>query len=173
MQKVKLPHQLDPSKCALKRLSYQGVILAAQFQRLNEAVVAVIGEAQVALEFRKDEQGLVCMDGRCSVEVELNCQRCNENFSELLSAEFTYSPVKSEADIAELPDAYEPLELNEYNEFEVKALIEDELILALPIIALHDEAVCKASQDKMQWGEIAEEDSKPNPFAVLKDLKRN
>jgi uncharacterized protein len=73
----------------------------------------------------------------------------------------------------ELPDVYEPVEVDDQGEISLFQTLEDELILSLPIVALHAEKDCKQKRDKMSFGKIEPADERPNPFAVLKELKRD
>jgi uncharacterized protein len=50
-------------------------------------------------------------------------------------------------------------------------LIEDELILALPIIPRHPEGECP--RDESQGGEEGGQRAAENPFAVLRSLKKD
>jgi uncharacterized protein len=71
-----------------------------------------------------------------------------------------------------LPEAYEPAEVNEFGEIDLTQLIEDELILALPQIPMHDDDECFMHSSDMSVGVIPEAEERPNPFAVLKSLKK-
>ncbi|MGR5457409.1 YceD family protein, partial [Vibrio alfacsensis] len=64
--------------------------------------------------------------------------------------------------------------LNEYGEVDLIQLVEDEFILNLPQVAMHDIADCSVDSNNMVFGDIPEEvpEDKPNPFDVLKSLKR-
>lgn len=72
----------------------------------------------------------------------------------------------------ELPESYELIQLDENGEFDLNELIEDELILSLPIVAMHPLEECPMAGAQMTWGEIDPADERPNPFAVLTSLKR-
>ncbi|MGY5453458.1 23S rRNA accumulation protein YceD [Agarivorans sp. MS3-6] len=174
MQKVKLPVEIDPFKTAKRKLDYQGLLEVIRLPRLNDAILKVNSDVDVWLRFGTDPQGLVVVQGRALTEVELECQRCNETFSFPIDVEFTYSPVCDESQIDELPEDYEPLQLDDDNYFVVAELIEDELLLSLPIIAKHPLEDCKVKQNEQVFGkiEVVEEESKPNPFAVLESLKK-
>lgn len=45
--------------------------------------------------------------------------------------------------------------------------------MALPQVAMHDEEDCKVDSEDMVFGEIPLADERPNPFAVLKNLKQS
>ncbi|PMH46808.1 ribosomal protein L32p [Vibrio sp. 10N.286.49.B3] len=175
MQKVKLPRTVDPAKNAQKRLDFDGIIQVSLFKRLSQTVVSVKRDAQVSLSFGLDEQRLVVISGKANVEVDLECQRCNEVYTHLCEVDFTCTPVYSEKSEEEAPEEYDLVDLNEYGELDIIKLVEDEFILELPQIAMHDTAECSVNSNNLVFGELPEEileDEKPNPFDVLKSLKR-
>ena len=173
MQKVKLPLTVDPVKDAQRRLDYQGYYSANQLSRLAESVSKVLSDAQVTLSFFIDPQKLVVMKGYASVDVELHCQRCGEPFVQTVDCEFCYSPVANLDQIDVLPEVYEPIEFNEFGEIDLLGTIEDELILSLPIVPMHSSEHCEVSVAEQVFGELPEElAKKPNPFAVLANLKQ-
>ncbi|AKU62304.1 hypothetical protein ADJ80_00240 [Aggregatibacter aphrophilus] len=173
MQKVKLPLTVDPVKDAQRRLDYQGYYSVNQLSRLTESVGKVLSDAQVTLSLFIDPQKLVVMKGHANVDVELNCQRCGEPFIQTVDCEFCYSPVANLDQIDVLPEIYEPIEFNEFGEIDLLGTIEDELILSLPIVPMHSSEHCEVSVAEQVFGELPEElAKKPNPFAVLANLKQ-
>jgi len=57
-------------------------------------------------------------------------------------------------------------------QLDIAALIEDELILALPVIPTHDDADCDGGQ--RQFGPAGEAaPARDNPFQALESLKRD
>ncbi len=174
MQKVKIPRVVDPVKAAQKRLDYDGIIQISLFKRLMESVESVKRNAEVSLSFEIDEQRLVVISGKANVEVGLECQRCNEVFTHQCDVQFTYTPVRSGKDELDAPQEYDLVDLNEYGEIDFIQLVEDEFILGLPQVAMHDEADCSVNSNNLVFGELPKEikEEKPNPFDVLKSLKR-
>ncbi|MDP2570914.1 23S rRNA accumulation protein YceD [Vibrio penaeicida] len=174
MQKVKIPRTVDPAKAAQKRLDYDGIIQTSLFKRLADTAEGVKRDAKVSLSFGHDEQRLVVISGKANVEIDLECQRCNEVFTQACEVQFTYTPFYSEKSEEDAPEEYDLVDLNEYGEVDLIQLVEDEFILSLPQVAMHDDADCSVNSDNLVFGEIPEEvvDEKPNPFDVLKDLKR-
>ena len=173
MQKVKLPLTVDLSKCAQKRLDYDGVITIKQLKRLVEVTEGVNDDVEVKLSFDVDPQGLKILQAKAKANVNLVCQRCWGVFSHCCEIEFIYSPVFNEDQVGILPDAYEPAFVDENGEVNLVHLIEDELIVALPQVAMHDEIDCKINPEGMVFGEIPLVDERPNPFAVLKNFKQS
>lgn len=104
------------------------------------------------------------------------CQRCLGEVSTLLDVERSYRFVADEATAEAQDDACEEDLLAISREFNLLALIEDELLMALPQVPLHD--ICPvqpkmaAIDDDFESGTDAEGVAgKPNPFAVLASLK--
>ncbi len=104
------------------------------------------------------------------------CQRCLGEVSTFLEVERSYRFVADEATAEAQDDACEEDLLAISREFNLLALIEDELLMALPQVPLHD--VCPvqpkmaAVDDDFESGADANGVAgKPNPFAVLASLK--
>ncbi|PJG84259.1 23S rRNA accumulation protein YceD [Conservatibacter flavescens] len=173
MQKVKLPLTVDPVKDAQRRLDYVGYYSQDQLMRLTESVSQVLSDAQVTLSFFIDPQKLVVMKGVASIDVELICQRCDKPFKHTIYSEFCYSPVSHLDQVDVLPEIYEPIEFNEFGEIDLVGTIEDELMLELPLVPMHEPEHCEVSVAEQVFGELPEElAKKPNPFAVLASLKQ-
>ncbi|MCK3655260.1 hypothetical protein A4G19_05670 [Pasteurellaceae bacterium Macca] len=174
MQKAKLPLTIDPYKDAQRRMDYEGFIPVSQLSRLGEFVGNVQTDAQVTLSLSVDPQRLTVIKGTAEVDVELGCQRCGNAFTQTLGVEFCFSPVSNMDQADSLPEIYEPVELNEFGQVDLLAMIEDEFILSLPLVPMHESEHCEVSVEEQVFGELpAELASKPNPFAVLANLKKN
>ncbi|MCG7496989.1 23S rRNA accumulation protein YceD [Vibrio sp. Of7-15] len=172
MQKVKLPRTVDPARAAQKRLDYDGIIQSSLLKRLAESTEGVNSDAEVTLSFKVDEQRLIVISGKANVNVSLECQRCNENYTQEFNISFAYTPFYNDEKAEGVPEEYDFVELNEFGELDLIELIEDEFMLALPQVAMHDEVDCQVDSNNLVFGEIPEEEEKPNPFDVLKNLKQ-
>ena len=172
MQKVKLPLTIDVARAAQKRLDYQGVYAPELVARLADTVVSVDSDVECTMSFAIDNQRLAVLQGTADVQVTLSCQRCNQSFPHVVHVSYCFSPVSSDEQAEALPEAYEPVDINDFGEIDLLAVIEDELILALPVVPVHDSEHCEVSDADMVFGKLPEEAEKPNPFAVLASLKR-
>lgn len=174
MQKVKMPVTIDPVKAAQKRSDYEGIVPLVNLTRLTESLLDKQGEVAVRVECGTDQQGLTVIQGGASCEVSVTCERCGEAMTVSLDCNFAYTPVKPDDDAALelIPERYDVIEKDEHGEINLRQLVEDELILALPLFPMHDEAVCAVSASSMSFGDIGPEPEKPNPFAVLAELKK-
>ncbi|MBR9727761.1 23S rRNA accumulation protein YceD [Shewanella intestini] len=172
MQTVKIPVSIDPIRASTSGLRYEGTVPSKQNKRLNELCAGDCSDVTVSLECGVDIQGIVYLKGKAVTELTLLCQRCMTPYTTKVTVEFSFSPCKTKEEIDELPDAYEPIECNEIGEVRLHQLIEDELIIAMPIIPMHQNADCNLGTSDIAVGEIEpSQEERPNPFAVLEKLK--
>ncbi|WP_181919345.1 YceD family protein [Alkalilimnicola ehrlichii] len=124
------------------------------------------------LRFGRDQGGRPIVEGRVRAKVERICQRCLEACEESIDTQLLLGIVGSEAEAELLPSEYDPWLVSDRER--TSTLIEDELILALPLLALHDKEIDCIPQEALSAGNgsIAETAQKrENPFAALADLK--
>ena len=152
----------------------------AQFLRLSEEVVA--GDALGATvvwrcegELRSDSTGKAVpwLHLEAKVVVPLKCQRCLGPVDEFLEVDRWYRFVADEA-TAELEDddceedvlALEPRP-------NIVQLVEDELLMAMPLVPMHETCPVAVPMQAGELGEAAGEDApRENPFAQLARLKK-
>ena len=170
MSREPLQERLDTLKLAKAGAVLKGTVPSKAMPRLTDGLVGSAGDAEAELEFDLDSVGRPVVTGRARAEVELTCQRCLEPLRQPLSVEFTLVQVRSESEAESLAPDVDPL-LCEEPLIRSAQLIEDELILALPIIAVHADPACGPEERKTLPEVVSEE--KPNPFAALAKLKRN
>jgi len=174
MQKVKIPIVIDPVRAAQKRSSFDGIVPLVNLTRLAESLLDSDGDVAVTVHCGTDEQGLTYILGDARCQVQVRCERCGEAMPMELDASFAYTPIRRDFDSAqdEIPERYDVVEKNEHGEVNLRQLVEDELILALPLFPTHEEGQCDPAKVQMSWGEIEPEPEKPNPFAILQELKK-
>jgi uncharacterized protein len=171
MQKVKLPISVDSVRAANNRLELIASLDRSLLSRLKEATNSIHSDIDTSFSFEVDQQKLRIFHGKAKVAVELTCQRCNEPMIYQCDAEFTYCPVLNEEQENNLPDVYEPIYYDENGEVNLHQIVEDELLLTLPQIAKHAIEECQYSDYESSFGEIEEEQERPNPFDALAQLK--
>ncbi|MCK7458538.1 23S rRNA accumulation protein YceD [Idiomarina aminovorans] len=174
MQKLRIPITVDPVKSANKKLAYDGVVPGKTLKRLQESLVNSCPDPEATVEFGIDEQGISYFAGEAKVAVKVLCERCNTPLDVDILAQFAYAPVTKRQVADDFPDSYEAIEVNDFGEVNLHGLIEDELILAMPLAPKHDAKACQVDRDAMTWGEIDEsvDEESDNPFAALQELKR-
>jgi uncharacterized protein len=113
--------------------------------------------------------------------VPLVCQRCMGTVATPLEVDQWYRFVASEEIAMAEDDESEEDLLVMAPHFDLLAVLEDELLMALPLVPMHDECpvapVMQVGEDALTGGDIeksveAPSGEKPNPFAVLAQLKK-
>ncbi|MDO8713725.1 MAG: DUF177 domain-containing protein [Polynucleobacter sp.] len=108
--------------------------------------------------------------------IHLVCQSCLQDCGLDLAQESRFLMVASEAEADAFPiedDQQEPLVASQH--FDLLSLIEDEILLSIPLIPKHPEGACQPHASSFgEGGEAAEASEKPqNPFNILKNMKKN
>ena len=156
-QKSLIINNLEFAKNQLKLSDY---LVIAELPRLAE-ILANKDESSVQFELlgtgKQFRQPSLHLTIKASLVV--TCQRCLDEMTVNLNLSFDYLISNTEISEAEDDDEIDWLEAS--HEMDVSELIEDELLLALPIAPTHAYDCSKLST---QSGD------KPNPFAALKDL---
>ena len=116
------------------------------------------GEEQVWLHLRAD------------ADVILQCQRCLRPLDEAVEVDRHFRFVKDEDTAAALDDETEDEVLVLARSLNLRDLVEDEMLLALPLVPRHD--VCPEAIP-MQFGDIEVVEEKANPFASLALLRKD
>jgi uncharacterized protein len=153
------------------RRSFNATLPLAQLTRLVEALAAPEGVVAYDIEFGRDDLGSAFLAIRAQTEVTLVCQRTLGPFAMPLAIDTRLGLITREEDEAGLPPGYEPL-LLESAELRPAQVIEDELLLALPLIPVKpglEESDLIWSTDPEQ---VQVQEERPNPFAALSSLKK-
>ena len=124
------------------------------------------GDARVQLRFECREGSHPHVTGEIGVRLTFECQRCLEPVDIDIEATLNLGLVR-EGQVGTLDTDEDYLELNEES-VNLATLVEDELILALPIIALHPQGSCSPVEALSKESKISSE----SPFAVLSSLKK-
>jgi uncharacterized protein len=168
----KLPVEIDPLRLAQNGLKLNGELLLKDMPRLCESLVNEQGSVKVDLAFDLDEINTPFMKGGLLTDVSMRCERCMSPMVVPLSVNCLLAIVTSESKVATLAEQYEPWLLESNEPVSLNAVIEDELILALPIVPRHNES-CLPSEawSSGQESEVEEDEKPTSPFAILSSLK--
>lgn len=152
-----------------QRIDLEGCVTLSECDRLQETLLSSDGDIHVALRFGKGEDGQRIIAGSLQADVVMECQRCLQPVLLSVQGDINLAVVRHEDAVKSLPGCYDPLLLSE-PEVELWPLIEQELMLSLPIVATHPDGECKVdSTYQVKDDELQQ--NKPNPFAVLAELK--
>ncbi len=163
-----LPKKVDPRKLAEREAVFKGPAAIADMPRLASFLVDDNGSIDVEVAFAKDEQNLRVLSGKMHGSVRMTCQRCLEPVSVEINATLNLAVALTEQQAENLPRYYDPL-IMETDEIELLPVIEDELMLSLPLVPYHDDCSIQTSFGDVETARTQEE--KPNPFSVLAQLK--
>lgn len=167
----RLEELIDPLSLATKGRDIEGRISLAKLARLAPSLRSTEGEAEASLRFGIDAGGMPNVSGHVRATLILQCQRCMQNMTHEVDAQIRLGIVTSRKAAENLPEYYDPLLVVSGEEIQAADIVEDELILALPVVAMHEAAECPAGKTiPQQLSEAAPK--RENPFAVLAELKK-
>jgi uncharacterized protein len=166
---ARLPEQVDAIRLADEGARLRGELSAGGLHRLRELCRP---DAQpepviVDLEFEHTSHGVRLMHGTIRTKVESVCQRCLQPITLAVMAKpFVALRIAGE-EPSSGPEEAETLVVEGL--LSLSEFAEDELLLAMPMIPLHEKGACVPPRDR---GEAPPEPvEKPNPFSVLRGLK--
>ncbi|RMG36482.1 MAG: hypothetical protein D6720_05050 [Gammaproteobacteria bacterium] len=168
-----LPEQADPRRLCEQGKRFEGRVALNKLTRLAPLLTSSEGEAAFQLAFDQDEQGRLRIRGHVVADLQLRCQRCMESMRLPVDMAFVLSPVSGMREAEMLPEPYDPLLLEE-RLLHPMDLVEDELILAIPPAPRHAATECAVDLEQYRGApEAVESAQRENPFAALKQLKRD
>lgn len=187
MSRDPFPEHTDATKLFARNGSISAVLPVSRLERLQANLAdpgsADAREVLVDLEFGHDGQGRRRLQGSLQTNVVQMCQRCLQPMQQELHCSLDLLVLDSESELKELnelPDAAAAaldVIVDEAGELDVLALIEDELLLSLPLVPMHEDADCSAVLNdlkrKAEAADASGEGKSPNPFAVLAALKQD
>jgi len=171
----RLPLEVDPFRMAELGRRFEGNVEIRTLKRLLPLLESTTGSIDVELEFDIDEGGIKYLQGKLQTSLVLKCQRCLEAMDYPLQNEFRLALVHSDSEAERLPEQYEP-QIVETTPMHMLDMIENEILISIPHIPMHDEALCSIKQFSNENELVEQRDEasvKANPFAVLEKLKKD
>ena len=162
-----LPETTNFLKQAERNVTLEGVMPLAKLERLSGMLCDNAGELSAELHFTSGT-GYLGFYGKVEASLELICQRCMKPMKHEVSGQFKFGLMTSAEYEHKVPDDADPY-LLEGDEQSVVEVLEDELLLSIPIAVMHLEECSEFLQKQDEERQVEKE--KSNPFAVLKDLK--
>lgn len=169
---VTLPESVDAWRMVSARRSFQGVLPIAGLPRLGEALAGTEGTAHYELDFGRDEFGTAYLAVRVQAPLTLTCQRTLEPFVLPVTVDSQLGLIRSEREESALPPGFEPLLVADDGKLSLADVIEDELLLALPLVPVNPDSQLPEEVVGPAPEEISGEGRSDNPFAVLRELKK-
>lgn len=164
-----LPAVLDAWRMVAARRCFEGTLPLSALPRLLGSLADREGDCRYALEFGRDALQVNFLELRLEAKLPLICQRSLERFELPVRIVQRLGLIADEAQEAALPPGYEAVLVDADGMLHPAELIEDELILAVPVVPVGPGSVTV----EREWpaAEKTEDAAPPHPFAALAALK--
>lgn len=136
-----IPKQVSASKALAARQRFAGSLPFAQLPRLAAQLAGKEGALEVDLATAKDKAGAAWLDGEIRGELSLTCQRGLHPFTWSCHLEPRLMLVSSEAEEERVMKASEPYLIQD-DQLPLRELVEEEVLLALPMMPRCDDLGC-------------------------------
>ncbi|MFV2055020.1 MAG: YceD family protein [Thiohalomonadales bacterium] len=191
-----LPDLIDPLRLVNNQSVLQGSLNIDRFGQLRSALCSSEGEVTVDVVFGRDQNGQAYIKGKIIATLWLICQRCLQPMCWQQEISVCLALVSTELEVDKLLPHYDPF-LMHADMHSVAEIVEAEIILALPQIAMHAPEHCHlerrhvtpstvggAGTNNPDIGDstlvkqvrgketIEQGNKKYNPFAVLREMKK-
>ena len=162
---------IDPHRLAERGEVRKGRFPLAQMARLSDALRDTSGDASYECRFSMNAvHGVAVAAGVVESELHLLCQRCMKPMRLPVRHTLNVAFVESDREAEDVGDDFDPV-IVEDQIVSIRDLVEDELILALPLVPMHES--CDGGDNNIEGQPPApEEGVRENPFQVLEKLKR-
>lgn len=178
MSSTPLPRTLDLRKPAMHKAHFEGSLSPADLHRLRGLLAADEGCIRAVISCDLDEEGRTVLSVAVDAEVSVRCQRCLEVFERPLAANSQLAVVRTDEQAAGLPEGLEPVLA--VSEIDLWAVVEDELVLAMPVYSYHEDKTCIEQLAGAEFtasagvdGKLAKTVDEDGPFNILAQLKRD
>lgn len=171
LMSAEVPEMLDAWRMVAARRGFEGRQPLSSLPRLREALFDDEGEVTFALDFDRDALQVPYVELRIEAALPLQCQRTLQRFLLPVRVVQRLGLLRAgkDSDEAALPPGYEALLVAEDGMLHPLELVEDELILAVPLVPV------KPGSETVErdWPVQADEETRANPFSALAALKKN
>ncbi len=160
-----LPKFVDPRRLLAQGGNINGTISPRRLRRVGPPYIPS-RPVIVALEISREERGRPHITGRVETEIDATCQRCLGKM--IVTVEQLVDIVlvgDGEPPIADDGDTPEPVTCED-GRFDIERFVEGEVVLACPMIPMHDDPKCHASPSDDGVGSAV----RKKPFADLADM---
>jgi uncharacterized protein len=161
-----LPEYVDTRKGFNATGSVCGEIALSRLARVTSCVVTDEACITADLRFWIDEFGRKRITGQVQAQLQVQCQRCLEPLSIAVADEVNLMLVADEAAAKSLEEEFDPW-INEDHKIVIADLVDEPLVLALPIVSFHQTGPCSERGMYSTGAEVGDEVKRSNPFAVL------
>ncbi|MCU0977336.1 MAG: YceD family protein [Steroidobacteraceae bacterium] len=167
-----LANRLDAVRLAADSASLERRFPLAGFPRLADSLVTSEGDATARLSFLGIAEGVPGCELEVAATLALRCQRCLRAVDVPVRSAGRLAFVAGDADAARAPDDVEAVTCDP-RAVDLHALVEDELLLSLPLVPRHENDDCGPREVARVPDESEDSRAATRPFAGLKDLLKH
>ena len=164
-----VPDVLDAWRMVAARREFEGRIPLAAMTRLASSLFDTEGEVRFRLAFGIDALQVSYVELGIDAALPMECQSSLKRFLLPVQISQRLGLIRDEADEAALPEEYEALLVDADAMLRPAELVEDELILALPVVAVAPDAEAV----ECDFAPTTDEAAAANPFAALAGFKKS
>ncbi len=157
-----LPQYINPWLIYRHNETVSGSLPLESMPNLRDSQIRDQGMAQAQLSVVQRDDGQYTLIGEVSIDLLFSCQRCLQPLVQSVAATFALVLVKYEHQLEAISEADDAIVVEE--NLLLAPLLEQELILALPMIAKHGD--CHIAYKNAEDGAA----KRQHPFSHLKDL---
>jgi len=165
-----LPESIDVWRAAGAGRVYEGRVDLTRLTRLLPSLTDGEGHCDFRIEFSRDAASQASARVIASAHLPLLCQRSLERFLYPVAIDQTLGLIRDEADEAALLPDVEPVLVADNGMLRLFDLLEDELILALPVLPARPGTEPVELEVGSEDVEL-EDAGQPHPFAALAGFK--
>src|SRR5687767_10199945 len=168
-----LAHLLEIEALVTREAELDAEFPLRDLPRIAASLLREDGTAQVHLRFHREQIGehrYPAAEGRVTTTLALVCQRCLEAVDVAVDAHCQLVFVASEEAAAGLPASHDPVTMSN-GRVSLPDLVEEELLLALPLIPAHPDETCKEREEPQ--AEDSQAAPTQRPFAGLRELMKS
>lgn len=173
-----VPSYVDTRKVFLQQENISGSIGLERLPRFRDCLIDDEASIQLQLSFSITASSQQVITGTLQASVHVSCQRCLEPLAIELADDIRLALVKTEAAVEGLDAGWDSWICPDHK-LELAELVEEQLMLCLPIASMHESGDCLA---RVNYSAVAtagdgaattKKEVSQNPFSVLKELKEN
>lgn len=126
----------DLEALAAREAVLEGSLELARLGRLRDLLNSTEGTATARIALHTGHDGTLCLQLQCRARLELICQRCLRPVVQEVNEQVDFAVAETEDSLAVLPQGMDLIALAG-DRFQPATLIEDELIVSLPLVPRH------------------------------------
>lgn len=162
----KLHRHYQIQKALSERGYHQGLISLEALARLASMLQSEQAEIAVRFKVSSSEYDSAMVKGRVETELAIACQHCLK--SVMISIDLNFELLIDAKDDVVRESGFDTV-YSEHGTVDIFEVVEDELILGLPLVALHEGDSCNEYWQVLD--DVPTQVETENPFLVLEKLK--